>query len=311
MDKKLPPAIFLMGPTASGKTALSVDLAEKINGEIISVDSTLIYKGMDIGTAKPTLDERRGIAHHLIDILDPAEAYSTGRFRKDALALMEDISQRGKIPLLTGGTMLYFNSLLHGLAELPQANVELRKKLEQEMAEQGKAAMHQRLAQVDPESALRIHPNDPQRIQRALEVYELSGKPITYFFAEAQQQSLPFNIIKLTVAPEDRKQLHAKIAERFRLMVEQGLIDEVQQLYQRGDLTLEMPAIRAVGYRQVWSYLQGEYDMETMIEKGIIATRQLAKRQYTWLRRETDALSFVSFQQSLLEKVFYSIKQQL
>ncbi len=311
MDKKLPPALCLLGPTASGKTALSVNLAEKINGEIISVDSTLIYQGMDIGTAKPTLEERQGIKHHLIDILDPAESYSTGRFRKEALAIMDDISQRGKIPLLTGGTMLYFNALFNGLAELPTANAELRARLEQEMAELGKQAMHERLAAIDPESAQRIHPNDPQRIQRALEVYELSGKPITHFFQQALQQSIPFNIIKLIVAPEDRKELHAKIATRFRLMVEQGLVDEVEQLYQRGDLSLQMPAIRAVGYRQVWSYLQGDYDLQTMIEKAIIATRQLAKRQYTWLRRETDAQAFVSFQQGLAEKVFLTIKQQL
>ncbi len=311
MENTLPPAIFLLGPTASGKTALSVDLAGKINGEIISVDSTLIYKGMDIGTAKPTLEERRGIPHHLIDIMDPAETYSTGRFRKDALAIMQDISGRGKIPLLTGGTMLYFNALFNGLAELPSADAELRARLEQEMDELGKQAMHDRLAAVDPESAQRIHPNDPQRIQRALEVYELSGKPISHFFQQAQQQTLPFNIIKLIVAPEDRKELHAKIATRFRLMVSQGLIDEVENLYQRGDLSLQMPAIRAVGYRQVWSYLQGDYDQETMIEKAIIATRQLAKRQYTWLRRETDALAFVSFQQDLAEKVFLTIEQQL
>ena len=219
----LPPAIFLMGPTASGKTDLSVQLAKKIDAEIISVDSAMVYKGMDIGTAKPTLEERQGIPHHLIDILDPTEAYSTGGFRKSALQLMDDICQRGKVPLLTGGTMLYFNSLFNGLAELPEADPEIRKKLDKELEGNGKESMHERLKSIDPESAKRIHPNDPQRVQRALEVYEISGKPITQFFTEAQQNPLPFKSIKLIVAPEDRKQLHAKIAQRFKVMVEQGV----------------------------------------------------------------------------------------
>jgi len=307
----LPPAIFLMGPTASGKTDLSVQLAKKIDAEIISVDSAMVYKGMDIGTAKPTLEERQGIPHHLIDILDPTEAYSTGSFRKSALQLMDDICQRGKVPLLTGGTMLYFNSLFNGLAELPEADPEIRKKLDKELEGNGKESMHERLKSIDPESAKRIHPNDPQRVQRALEVYEISGKPITQFFTEAQQNPLPFKSIKLIVAPEDRKQLHAKIAQRFKVMVEQGLVDEVSALYHRGDLTVDMPAIRAVGYRQAWSYLDGEYDLDTMIEKGIIATRQLAKRQFTWLRRETDAILFASWQESLSEQVFQRIKSDL
>jgi tRNA dimethylallyltransferase len=300
-----------MGPTASGKTKLAVQLAKQLDTEIISVDSVLVYKGMDIGTAKPTLEERQGIPHHLIDILDPSEVFSTGSFRKIALQLMEDISRRGKTPVLVGGTMLYFNSLFNGLASLPEANPEIRKKLSDELVAIGKEAMHARLKCIDPESALRIHPNDPQRVQRALEVYELSGKPMTQFFHEAQQQQIPYKKIKLIIAPEDRKLLHEKIAQRFRLMIEQGLIEEVKALYQRGDLTESLPAIRAVGYRQAWSYLQGEYDLDTMIEKGIIATRQLAKRQFTWLRREEDVLRFKSFEPDLYDKVFQSIENCL
>lgn len=312
MEKSdLPPAIFLMGPTASGKTELAVQLAQKLEAEIISVDSVLVYKGMDIGTAKPTADERKGIPHHLIDILDPAEVFSTGRFRKLALQLMEDISRRGKVPILVGGTMLYFNALFNGLASLPEANPDVRKKLDEELLATGKEAMHARLKSVDPESAERIHPNDPQRVQRALEVYQLSGKPITQFFVEAQQDQIPYQKIKLIVAPEDRKQLHEKIAQRFKLMIELGLIEEVSALYQRGDLTEKMPSIRAVGYRQAWSYLQGEYDLDTMIEKAIIATRQLAKRQFTWLRREQDALQYASSEKHLSEKVLQSIQHLL
>lgn len=310
-NSALPPAVFLMGPTASGKTDLAVQLAKEINAEIISVDSALVYMGMDIGTAKPTLEERQGIPHHLIDILDPSESYSTGRFRKAALKLMDEITKRGKVPILTGGTMLYFNSVFNGLAELPEANSQIRKALEKELIEKGKIFMHERLKSIDPDAAKRIHPNDPQRIQRALEVYEISGKPITHYYNEAQQKTIPFKMIKMIVSPEDRKQLHAKIAQRFRLMVEQGLVDEVNTLYSRGDLTIDLPAIRAVGYRQTWSYLQGEYDLDRMIEKGIIATRQLAKRQITWLRRETDAINFISYEANITEKVIQRLKLEL
>lgn len=302
-NKSKPRAIFLMGPTASGKTALSVQLAQALNGEIISVDSALVFKGMDIGTAKPTQEERGGIPHHLIDILDPAESFSTGQFRKRALNIMDDIASRGKIPILAGGTMLYFNALNSGLAVLPEADVGIRAKLDQDLETLGKEALHQRLAKVDPESAARIHPNDPQRIQRALEVYEISGRPLTSFFTEAQAQGFPYRRIRLIIAPQDRAILHDIIARRFRQMLEQGFINEVEALYQRGDLTEKMPSVRAVGYRQAWSYLQGEYDLETMIEKAIIATRQLAKRQFTWLRREIDATSFQTGQKDLLKKV--------
>ncbi len=300
-----------MGPTAAGKTGLAVQMAEKLDAEIISVDSALVYKGLDIGTAKPTMDERKGIPHHLIDILDPSESFSTGCFRKSALQLMEEISGRGKIPLLVGGTMLYFNALFNGLASLPEANQEIRKRLNQELLVKGKEAMHARLKTIDPESALRIHPNDPQRIQRALEVYEISGRPISQFFQESKQDQIPYQQIRLIVAPEDRKQLHKKIEIRFKHMVQQGLIEEVRSLYLRGDLTEKHPAIRAVGYRQVWLYLQGAYNLELMIEKGIIATRQLAKRQYTWLRREKEALQFNSSTNHLFETVMQSIAPKI
>ena len=305
--QSLSPAIFLMGPTASGKTALSVQLAQALGGEIISVDSALVFKGMDIGTAKPTFEERGGIPHHLIDILDPSEAFSTGQFRTQALDLMATITRRGKIPILVGGTMLYFNALFNGLAVLPEANPEIRAKLDQDLKRLGKEALHQRLAAVDPLAAARIHPNDPQRVQRALEVYEISGNPLSSFFNAAQGEDFPYQKIKLIIAPPDRKILHTIIAQRFRRMLEQGFINEVEALYQRGDLTEKTPAIRAVGYRQVWAYLNGEDDLESMTEKGIIATRQLAKRQFTWLRRETDAIGFETGDVDLLQKVLAAV----
>ena len=307
----LPPAIFLMGPTASGKTALSVQLAQKLNAEIISVDSALVFKGMDIGTAKPTLEERAGIPHHLIDILDPAESFSTGAFRWQALALMADITARGKLPLLVGGTMLYFNALYHGLAQLPRADDAVRAQLNAQAQAIGKEAMHAKLQLVDPVAAARIHPNDPQRVQRALEVYELTGKSMTQLHAEAQAEEIPYQKIKLIIAPRDRAVLHEKIALRFKKMLQQGLVAEVEALYQRGDLTVQMPSVRAVGYRQVWSYLEGEINAEEMQETGIIATRQLAKRQFTWLRRETDAHCFYTEEQDVFSAVLKSVQAQM
>jgi len=307
----LPPAIFLMGPTASGKTALSVQLAQQLNAEIISVDSALVFKGMDIGTAKPTLEERAGIAHHLIDILDPAESFSTGAFRRQALALMADITARGKLPLLVGGTMLYFNTLFNGLAQLPSADDAVRAQLNAQAQAIGKEAMHAKLQLVDPVAAARIHPNDPQRVQRALEVYELTGKSMTQLHAEAQTEEISYQKIKLIIAPRDRAVLHEKIALRFKLMLQQGLVAEVEALYQRGDLTVQMPSVRAVGYRQVWSYLEGEINAEEMQETGIIATRQLAKRQFTWLRRETDAHSFYTEEQDVFSAVLKSVQAQM
>lgn len=305
--ENLPHALFLMGPTASGKSALAVQLAHALNGEIISVDSALVFKGMDIGTAKPTLEERQGIVHHLIDIIDPSESFSTGQFRNQALTLMADISQRGKLPILVGGTMLYFNALSNGLAVLPVADPDIRAQLDLDLIALGKDALHQRLALVDPTAAARIHPNDPQRVQRALEVYAISGKSLTSFFTAEPAMALPYRVIKLIIAPSDRSILHGVIAQRFMTMLEQGFIAEVETLYQRGDLNDTMPAIRAVGYRQAWSYLHSDIDKATMIETAIIATRQLAKRQFTWLRKETDALCFETGQMNLSAEVLAAL----
>jgi len=310
-NKTLPPAIFLMGPTASGKTALSVELAKQFNAEIISVDSALVFKDMNIGTAKPSLEEQQGIPHHLIDILDPAESYSTGEFRSQALALMADITARGKVPLLVGGTMLYFNALYHGLAKLPKADVELRKQLDAEAQLMGKQAMHDQLKSVDEVAAARIHPNDPQRVQRALEVYRLTGKSMTQHHAEAKADPIPYQQIKLVIAPKDRAVLHEKIALRFQQMLDKGLIEEVRALYQRGDLNTDMPAIRAVGYRQVWAYLDGDINLQELQEQGVAATRQLAKRQFTWLRRETDAQWFHTEEPDVAEQVNIHIENTL
>lgn len=304
-----PVAILLMGPTASGKTSLSVAMAQALNAEIISVDSALVYQGMDIGTAKPTLAERGGIPHHLIDILDPSESFSTGQFRARALELMADISRRGKLPLLVGGTMLYFSALTQGLASLPEADPVIRQKLDRELAELGKEALHARLAQVDPVAAARIHVNDPQRIQRALEVYEISGKPLSSFFESGQQNAPEFDFVKFIVASEQRATLHEKIAWRFKQMLAQGFLEEVKALRARGDLDQSMPSIRCVGYRQAWSYLNGEYDYDSMVEKAIAATRQLAKRQFTWLRKEQNACHLLSESSGLLEAALCHCRQ--
>ena len=302
-EPAFPPAIALMGPTASGKTRLAIELALALDGEVISVDSALVYRGMDIGTAKPDREERRGVPHHLLDILDPAEAYSTGRFREDALALMHEITGRGKLPILAGGTMLYFNALFHGLSDLPSADPEIRRQLDEEAGVRGWPALHAELARVDPDAAARIHPNDPQRIHRALEVYRITGVPLTVLCAEAKAPPPPFDLAKLVVAPADRAALHERIRRRFLAMIERGLVEEVRTLYERGDLHAELPSIRAVGYRQVWAYLAGEYGWDTMAERGVIATRQFAKRQFTWLRREETALRYRSEDEKLVARI--------
>ncbi len=275
--------IAIYGPTASGKTALSLALCEQLDCEIISVDSALIYRGMDIGTAKPSAEEQAQATHHLLDIRDPAETYSAADFQKDALALIEDIQQRGKVPLLVGGTMLYFKALLEGLSHLPESDAEVRKKLTSELHEKGLTALHNQLQQIDPVSAERIHPNDPQRILRALEVYELAGKSLTELTKERHGQ-LDKPVYQFAVAPADRKMLHQRIEQRFDQMLAQPFEAEVKKLYSRPDLHPDLPSIRSVGYRQMWQYLAGELSYEEMRERGIIATRQLAKRQMTWLR---------------------------
>lgn len=290
MTEKKPSAVFIMGPTASGKTDLAIELVQNHPFEIISVDSALIYKGMDIGTAKPSQEELALAPHRLIDIIDPSESYSTARFRDDALQAMQEIQVNNKIPLLVGGTMLYHRSLLYGLSELPEANDEIRHKLEQQAKLEGAEFMHQRLMKIDLAAAQRIHPNDPQRVQRALEVYEITGKSMTQLQQESQAQALPWNTYKIVIAPDSRDLLRKRIAIRFKQMIKQGFIAEVETLFRRGDLDLSLPSMRAVGYRQVWEYLAGKTSKEQMIEQGITITRQFAKRQMTWLRREKDAL---------------------
>lgn len=298
----LPPAILLMGPTAAGKTDLAIELTQKFNCEIISVDSAMVYRGMDIGTAKPDADTLKLAPHRLINIRDPADPYSAAEFRKDALNEMADITAAGKIPLLVGGTMLYFRALLHGLSKMPSADAEVRAQLEQEAEQNGWVAMHERLASIDPRAAQRIHPNDPQRIQRALEVYELTGIPMSDYHDQQKTEDLAYRITKIVVAPADRSLLHDRIAARFHQMLEQGLVAEVEHLYQRGDLHSDLPSIRTVGYRQVWAYLEDEWDHETMVEKAIVATRGLARRQLTWLRGEPDTHTFESTSPDLAEK---------
>jgi len=307
----LPPAIFIMGPTAAGKTDLAVALQQHLGCELISVDSALIYKGMDIGTAKPSAQELRQAPHRLIDILEPTEAYSAANFRNDALAAMAEITAAGKIPLLVGGTMLYFRALEHGLADLPAADEQVRAQLDADIEQHGLAAMHQRLQQLDPNSAARIHPNDPQRIQRALEVFEISGKTMTELHAEAAKDKLQYRVAKIIVAPQDRSILHQRIENRFNLMIEKGFVDEVVGLRQPGNLSLNLPSMRAVGYRQVWEYLDGMYAYDEMMQKGIVATRQFAKRQLTWLRAERGASWLEGESPDLLEQALKYINSSL
>lgn len=285
----LPPAIFLMGPTAAGKTDLALALARVLPCELVSVDSALVYRGMDIGTAKPDRATLEAFPHHLVDIRDPAEAYSAAEFRCDALAVMADITARGRIPLLVGGTMLYFKALLDGLADMPGADAEVRAELEAQGQRDGWSVLHEELRAVDPQSAARIHPNDPQRLVRALEVFKVSGMTMSELRLRQSEDSsgegrFPYTVAQLAIAPAQRQMLHERIAQRFDLMLEQGFVAEVERLHRRGDLHAELPSIRAVGYRQVWEHLEGRLSAPLMRERGIIATRQLAKRQFTWLR---------------------------
>jgi tRNA dimethylallyltransferase len=289
MPDQRPLAILLMGPTASGKTDLAVDLVRRLPCDIVSVDSAMVYRGMNIGTAKPGAEILAEAPHRLIDILDPSDAYSTARFRADALTAMAEIVAQGRIPLLVGGTMLYFRALQQGLAWLPSADPEVRRALLDEAVLLGWPAMHDRLAIVDPDSARQIHPNDPQRIQRALEVHALAGRSMSELIRSAGvSQQLPYRLLKLIRAPLERSVLHARIERRFRTMLDQGLVEEVAGLLERGDLTEDLPSMRCVGYRQVLKYLRKECNWDQMLHCGIVASRQLAKRQLTWLRPESD-----------------------
>ncbi|MGL5359211.1 MAG: tRNA (adenosine(37)-N6)-dimethylallyltransferase MiaA [Shewanella sp.] len=272
-----------MGPTASGKTALALELAEKHQCEIISVDSALIYRGMDIGSAKPSSAELARGPHRLLDIRDPCESYSAADFRKDALAEIEQIISMGKTPLLVGGTMMYFKALLEGLSPLPAADEGIRAQIQAEADAHGWERLHEQLHDIDPVSAARIHPNDPQRLSRALEVYRISGKSLTEL-TQTKSAPLPYDVVQFAIAPKERSVLHRLIGIRFEQMLQQGFIDEVRQLKARGDLHLDLPSMRCVGYRQCWQYLDGEFDYDIMVEKAVAATRQLAKRQLTWLR---------------------------
>jgi tRNA dimethylallyltransferase len=306
--KETPNAIFLMGPTASGKTDVAVQLVQDLPCEIISVDSAMVYRGMDIGTAKPDFATQTKAPHRLIDICDPTEAYSAAQFAEDALREMKEIVEKGKIPLLVGGTFLYYRALYEGLSPLPSADYELREQIEAEAKVQGWARMHQKLQTVDPQAAARIHPNDPQRIQRALEIFELTGKSMSTLLAKESDRKFPYSVSKLILAPDDRAALHERIALRFNQMITNGLIDEVTGLYQRGDLNKDLPSIRAVGYRQVWRYLEGELSLEEMIQQGIVATRQFAKRQFTWLRSEKEGIWFNSLKKNIYSKVLNQLK---
>ena len=303
-----PLAIFLMGPTASGKTDLAIQLRQQLPVEVISVDSALIYRGMDIGTAKPSKAELALAPHRLIDICDPAESYTAANFRTDALREMQEISAQGKIPLLVGGTMLYYKALLEGLSPLPSADEKVRSEIEAKAALIGWGGLHQELCKIDPISAQRINPNDSQRINRALEVFYLTGKTLTELTAQ-KGEALPYDILQFAIAPEQREVLHLRIEQRFHKMIELGFQQEVEKLYRRPDLNENLPSIRCVGYRQMWEYLRGDYDHDEMVFRGICATRQLAKRQITWLRGWTSPIQWLDSLQpaQALEKVLTSV----
>ena len=308
---KLPPAITLMGPTASGKSALALQIAERFGCEIISVDSAQIYRHMDIGTAKPSASERSRVPHHLIDIVEPHETYSAARFRDDALALMREITERGKIPLLAGGTMLYFKALTEGLNDLPEADPTIRLVIDTMAEEKGWPGLHAELARADPQAAARIQPNDAQRIQRALEIYYITGKSMSELLAKPKYVYLPYRICSLALSTEPRDRLYERIAERFEVMLELGLISELRTLRRTYALEPDMPSMRCVGYRQVWGYLEGEYALATLREKAVTATRQLAKRQLTWLRATLGLTWFDCMHEDLAEQVAAHVQAHL
>jgi tRNA dimethylallyltransferase len=286
-----PAAILLMGPTASGKSALAAALAQRFKVEIVSVDSAQIYRGMDIGTAKPSVAERRAVPHHLIDILDPTESYSAAQFRSDAVRLIREIASRGRTPLLAGGTMLYFKALREGLSDLPESDATVRAHIDAEAAGRGWPALHAELTKVDAPTAARLKPNDAQRIQRALEIHRVTGKPMSQLLGR-KKSALPFRLIELAIVPSDRGELHRRIESRFDSMLERGLVEELRGLRGRYALRPELPSMRCVGYRQAWQFLEGEIDRDELRNRGIYSTRQLAKRQLTWLRGMKGARTF-------------------
>jgi len=283
------PAILLMGPTGAGKSDVAAGLARRLPVEIVSVDSALVYRGMDVGTAKPSPEIRAELPHHLVDVVDPADPYSTGRFLEDAAAAMADIRGRGRVPLLVGGTMLYFRAIQSGMAKLPPADPAVRRRIDARAAVVGWPALHAELARLDPAAAARIRPGDRQRIQRALEVIELTGRPLSAAHRQDLRAASRSGDLKLVLAPADRTRLVSRIEQRFSRMMELGLVEEVRTLYERGDLGPELPSIRAVGYRQIWAYLAGESTLPQAVEQAVVATRQLARRQLTWLRAEPGA----------------------
>lgn len=295
--------VCLMGPTASGKTQLALELMERFPFDIISVDSALVYRGLDIGTAKPSKELLKRAPHRLIDIRDPSDAYSAAQFVEDALRAIEDILASSRIPLLVGGTMLYFKALQQGMADMPTSDPVIRARLNEEGQKEGWPSLHDRLKKIDPSSAKRIHPNDSQRISRALEIFEMTGKTLTEWFQFHQTPLQDYSVINLAIAPEDRSVLHERIALRFHAMMKEGFLGEVEKLFKRGDLSLNTPAIRSVGYRQLWNYLEGNSSLEEAIEKSIIATRQLAKRQLTWLRSWPELQWFDSESKELVNEV--------
>jgi tRNA dimethylallyltransferase len=300
-----------MGPTASGKTAVAMRLARELPCEIISVDSAQVYKGMDIGTAKPGAALLKEAPHHLIDVIEPHESYSAARFRDDALALMREITERDRIPLLVGGTMLYFQALTEGLNELPEADPMIRLMIETMAGEQGWPALHARLARVDPETAARLEPNDAQRIQRALEVYYLANKPLSELLKKPKYVYFPYSPIRISLVPGDREVLHARIAQRFEAMLETGLVAELKTLREEYALDAGMPSMRCVGYRQAWDHLEGRIDAAALREQGIAATRQLAKRQLTWLRAMQGLTEFDCLAEDVADLVVEYLRREL
>lgn len=306
-----PPVLCLMGPTGAGKTDVSLALCDAFPCEIISVDSAMVYTGMDIGTAKPSKEELRKVPHHLIDIILPSQAYSVAKFKEEATRAIKSIREKGKIPILVGGTMLYFHALQQGLSPLPSADPFVRQQLGQEALEVGWQVMHDRLNKIDPPSAARISPTDPQRILRALEVYEITKTPLSVLFQEKEPNELSIQYSNIAIAPSSRSILHERIALRFKTMLEQGLIEEVRQFYDDPHINSDQPAMRCVGYRQVWEYLADEIDFNELVDKGIAATRQLAKRQLTWLRKWQNITWLDSLDTQLYQSLSSILKAQL